>query len=98
MKKLMFRAYADGSFGECFVTNKFVYNEGYPISFKVMSGENGVIVTGRHSPHDCSGCWEIGIQPISEDADFPWDIRVRFTAYTPALEINAPDDVTVEPE
>lgn len=105
MKRLRFEGYSDDTFGEYGVTN--IDHDDCATSthraFRVSSGTDAVVVVGVHAPKGTPGAWMIGIQMDNQDGDFggalpAWPIRfVRADRpYTPALEIDAPDDVVVE--
>ena len=103
MKTLRFEGYSDDTFGEYAVTKEDHDNcaNGEPIVFKVSSASaaSGLYVTGQYCPGPCTG-WLIRIARAHENDDerVP-DWPMRFVAgerpYTPALLIDAPDDVTV---
>lgn len=107
MKTLQFEGYSDDTFGEYAVTREDHDNcaSGDPMTFKVWSksADDGLFVVGQYCPGPASG-WLIGVARIDgADDDGPGlpDWPMRFTrsterSYTPALLIEAPDDVTVE--
>ena len=85
---------------------------GRPIVFKVLAkGEIepglfapvGLYVVGKYAgndlPDSMPGCWMVGVVPLGEDIPLPkWPMRFTDgeSGYSPALVIDAPDDVTVE--
>lgn len=104
MKRLRFHGYSDDTFGEYGITN--IDNDdcgtGSHRAFRVAAGGESVIVVGVYAPKDTPGCWVVGIQIDDADGDGGGPLPswpMRFVAsgrpYSPALEIDAPDDVTV---
>ena len=101
MKTLMFEGHSDDTFGEL-TTGEDHDNcaNNAPIIFKVLSlsAGAGVLVIGHyHLAPD--GVWTIGLAPVQEDSPIPdWPTRFRLSdrGYSPALEIDVPDDAHVE--
>ena len=104
MKTLRFEGYSDDTFGEYALTREDYDNRasGEPIEFMVSSGADRLLVTGQHCPSRMSGGWMIGVtsalDPGGSDRPVPaWPIRFEQSEreYSPALIIEAPDDVEV---
>jgi len=109
MKTLVFEGYSDDTFGEYGVTNDDHDNcaNGDPIVFAVHTGANptvgeGMFVWGLYSPDGApqatGGTWVIGIQQLNEDQPLPdWPMRWKTaeSRYSPRLEIDVPDHITV---
>lgn len=104
-KSLRFEGYSDDTFGEYAETCEDYdnCNNGDPIIFKVWSASanDGLYVVGHYCyPAPLIG-WMIGVGRLNEDDDChipAWPMRFEHAEcpYTPALVIEAPDDVTVE--
>lgn len=107
VKTLRFEGYSDDTFGEYAITRDDHDNcaSGDPIVFIVRSpgnGNVGLYVVGHYGQR--SGGWTIGVEPIDDPKMHepltlpPWPIRIgqsKDTPYSPAIYIDAPDDVTV---
>jgi hypothetical protein len=103
MKTLRFEGCSDDTFGEYGVTNEDYDNcaSGKPIEFFVSAGDDCMVVVGQYCPGQCGG-WLIGVSHYkATDADehhLPeWPMRFERGArpYSPALIIEAPDDVEI---
>ena len=106
-KTLVFAGYTDDTFGEITPRGDDYDNcaSGKPIEWLVESPSTGeaVIVFGQHAPGHVGG-WMVGVGPYDprhEDTPIaPWPYRLRApkapeSAYSPVLEIDAPDDATI---
>lgn len=102
-KTLRFEGYSDDTFGEYALTNDDYENaaSGNPIVFLVEAGGESMVVFGQYCPQFCGG-WMIGVSHSGgTDADerhMPdWPMRIEHAerTYSPALIIEAPDDVTI---
>lgn len=101
MKTLRFEGYGDDTFGEWTTgTDHDNCANGEPIVFLVASAKGGACsVYGHYCPDGASG-WMIGVARHDDDDDTAmpaWPMRIEHgrMPYSPALLIEAPDDVTV---
>ena len=103
MKLLKFQGHSDDTFACSGPGINVDYDNcasGKPITMLVESGDDAVLVVGQYAPGHAGG-WLIGIAPWDPDHnDTPvpeWPMRLgRSDAdYSPGLEIEAPDGVTV---
>lgn len=96
MKTLRFEGHSDDTFGEYGVTHIDHDNcaNGSPIVFEVSAEGKSILVTGKYDRWDI-GTWDIGVSIVEEDNCPDWAMRIRFEGYTTVLEIDVPDDVTV---
>lgn len=97
MKTLKFMGYSDDTFGEYGVTNEDHDDcgNGTSMTFEVKAEGKTMYVTGKYSPNG-SGCWLVGAEPADEDNLPDWTMRMYFKGYTAVLEVDVPDDVTVQ--
>lgn len=105
MKTLRFEGYSDDTFGEYGVTNEDHDNcaNGTAHAFIVTAGGESLVVVGDYARKGTPGCWTIGVQRVDIDGDggggpvpaWPMRFRASHRPYSPALEIDVPDDVTV---
>lgn len=100
MKTLVFQGYSDDTFGEleCFGITVDNYANQKPIQCHVKSSEGELLVVGQYAKSHLTGCWVIGISMIDENVPIPnWPIRFLPVkeGYSPILEIDVPDDVTL---
>lgn len=104
MKRLRFHGYSDDTFGEYGVTD--IDHDDCATSshraFRVAAEGQSIIVVGVFSPKHTPGSWVVGVQidPVDGDGggslpDWPMRFVPSGRPYSPALEIDAPDDVTV---
>lgn len=103
MKTLIFGGSSDDTFGEITPRGDDYDNcgSGKPIEWLVESASErqSILVVGQHAPGVATG-WLVGVAPatLDEEAHIPaWPIRIgRSPApYSPALEIDVPDDATI---
>lgn len=103
MKTLVFSGSSDDAFGDTSPRGDDYDNcgSGEPIEWLIESkSENdAILIVGQYCPGAASG-WLIGAARVSEDDDKPapnWPMRIRQgeRTYTPALEIDVPDDATI---
>jgi hypothetical protein len=103
MKTLRFEGCSDDTFGEYGVTNEDHDNcaSGKPIEFLVKAGEEALVVRGQYCPGKCGG-WLVGVahwERTDADEHHLPDWAMRFERgerpYSPALIIEAPDDVEI---
>lgn len=97
MKTLRFEGGSDDLFGEYNVTMEEECNDGCrrPIVFEVKADGKSIYVIGRYST--CGqGTWGIEVAPADEDNLPDWTMRMSFKGYSSILEIDVPDDVSVE--
>jgi hypothetical protein len=103
VKTLRFEGYSDDTFGEYALTNEDFDNcaSGKPVEILVEAGGERMVVVGQYCPGQCGG-WMIGVSHHRDtDADehhLPdWPMRIERAerTYTPALVIEAPDDVVL---
>jgi len=106
MKTLIFGGSSDDTFGEITPRGDDYDNcaSGKPIEWLIESVSEGesILVVGQYCPGAATG-WLIGVARADEDDDKPipdWPVRIvrnpdaRMT-YSPALEIDVPDDATL---
>lgn len=107
MKTLKFGGSSDDTFGEITPRGDDYDNcaSGEPIEWLVESKSTGerLIVVGQYAPGAATG-WLVGVAPIDpddSDEQVPtWPMRLcrpdrDGRPYSPTLEIDAPDDVTI---
>jgi len=104
MKTLIFGGYSDDTFGEITPCGDDYDNcaSGKPIEWLVKSESEGaaLLVVGQHAP-GAAGGWLVGVAPWGgshDDAPIPaWPIRIRpgDRPYSPALEVDVPEDATI---
>jgi hypothetical protein len=104
LKTLRFHGYSDDTFGEYGVTEQDHDDAARRThrAFRVVAGGESLIVVGVYAPKHTPGSWVVGIQLDDVDGDgggpLPsWPMRFVPSGrpYSPALEIDVPDDVTV---
>lgn len=97
MKTLKFHGYSDDSFGEYGLTETDHDNcaSGAAITFQVSAEDKSVYVTGQYSRCG-SGCWSVSVEPADEDNLPDWPMRIYFEGYSTVIEIDVPDDTTVQ--
>lgn len=105
MKTLRFEGHSDDTFGEYNVSH--IDDDDCAThthrAFRVSAGGESVVVVGVFAPTHTPGSWVVGIQLDDVDGDgggpLPsWPMRFvkAHRPYSPALEIDVPDDVVVE--
>jgi hypothetical protein len=100
MKTLRFEGYSDDTFGEyaAFRVDDDDCATGTMRMFRVASGTDELVVCGQYAARGTPGMWMIGVQVVDDDKPLPaWRIWFERSgqAYSPALCIEAPDDVTL---
>lgn len=98
MKTLKFKGYGDDTFGEYNITGTDVDNcaSCKPIQCVITADGRAVVVTGQYDRFN-NGCWDIGISLLYEDKPLPdWAMRIGFEGYSTVLEIDVPDDFTLD--
>ena len=97
MKTLKFYGYSDDTFGEYGVTDTDYDNcsSGESVTFKVTAHGKALFVTGQYSRNN-TGCWDVGVSIEDENNCPEWDMRIYFEDYSTVLEIDVPDDFTLE--
>lgn len=103
MKTLIFGGSSDDTFGETTPRGDDYDNcaSGEPIEWLIESASEAqsILVVGQYCPGAATG-WLVGVARADDDDDKPlpnWPIRIRpgERSYTPALEIDVPDDATL---
>lgn len=104
-KVLKFDGYSDDTFackGPGIDVDFDTCASGRPVSMRVSSGEEHVIiVTGQYCPGDATG-WQVAVAPGHDDPDnnpvppWPMVITAGESPYSARLIIEAPDDVVVK--
>ncbi len=103
MKTLIFGGSSDDTFGEITPRGDDYDNcgNGKPIEYLIESAseQDSILVVGQYVPGAATG-WLVGVARADEDDDKPmpnWPIRILpcERPYTPALEIDVPDDATL---
>lgn len=104
MKTLRFEGYSDDTFsctGKGIDVDRDNAADMSPVSMRVAGSGGELLVTGQYCPSPATG-WQVSVAPSHDDPDenpIPeWPMRVvrGERPYSAALEIDAPDDVTVE--
>lgn len=100
-KTLRFEGFSDDTFGETKAFREDYDNcaSGEPIVYQVSSSMGSFLVSGQYCPGKATG-WQISIARAHEDDDLAipaWPMRIEHgeMPYSPALVIEAPDDVTL---
>ena len=102
MKTLIFGGSSDDTFGEVTPRGDDYDNcgSGEPIEYRIDSAEGSMIVVGQYC-YGHAGGWSVGVAPVFVGNDAQaipaWPIRIRpgERCYSPALEIDVPDDATL---
>ena len=105
MKTLIFGGYSDDTFGEITPRGDDYDNcaSGAPIEWLLESASAGqaMLVVGQFCPGHAGG-WLVGVStwdPSADDVPLPdWPMRLRprpDVPYSPALEIDVPDDIII---
>lgn len=104
MKTLIFGGSSDDTFGDIspFGDDYDNCGSGRAIEWlvKSASANDSILIIGQHCPGAATG-WMVGAARADLDDDKPmpdWPIRIRPRSdvpYSPALEIDVPDDATI---
>lgn len=103
MKTLIFGGSSDDTFGEITPRGDDHDNcgDGCPVEWLIESEseQDSILVVGQYCP-GAAGGWLVGAAKADDDDDKPmpaWPMRIRPSdlAYSPALEIDVPDDATI---
>ncbi|TXH46484.1 MAG: hypothetical protein E6Q97_29525 [Desulfurellales bacterium] len=104
MKTLIFEGSSDDTFGEQTTSDDHDNaGSGKPIRYVVESGDDRLMVFGQFAPGKSTG-WMIGVAPYDKNmkndgGNIPlWPMRLApgDAHYSPRLEIDVPDDATIE--
>lgn len=105
MITLRFEGHSDDTFGEMshFKDDYDNCASGDPITYLVTAPgiRGGVLVIGQYARPGFDSCWQIAVasyDPLHEDLPLPeWPMRIERgdRPYSPALVIDAPDDVRI---
>jgi hypothetical protein len=101
MKLLKFECSSDDTFGEYMTTGEDIDNcgSGEPMQCLIRASEGSLYVVAKYGSLFLNGCWCLGVMPYSEDEGLPhWNMRITRgeSDYSPAIEIEAPDDVELQ--